>query len=174
MKGHSLRQPLPMRQFGLRTNAQHWLAPEIILGWACVSRPHGATVSTLGSESSDRCSNPRGASFIFCMWTRAELECTASSCGAKWQASFSGIPRQHQHFGNAVLHVRNATCMFAPVGGHTPIISDRWPRGPMDKASAYGAGDCRFESCRGHFSCHAAEALDALNGRSVGARTHQA
>ena len=27
------------------------------------------------------------------------------------------------------------------------------PRGPMDKASAYGAGDCRFESCRGHSSC---------------------
>jgi hypothetical protein len=26
-----------------------------------------------------------------------------------------------------------------------------WPRGPIDKASAYGAGDCRFESCRGHF-----------------------
>ncbi len=24
------------------------------------------------------------------------------------------------------------------------------PRGPMDKASAYGAGDCRLESCRGH------------------------
>ena len=24
-----------------------------------------------------------------------------------------------------------------------------WPRGPMDKASAYGAVDCRFESCRG-------------------------
>ena len=22
----------------------------------------------------------------------------------------------------------------------------------MDKASAYGAGDCRFESCRGHFN----------------------
>ena len=26
-----------------------------------------------------------------------------------------------------------------------------WTRGPMDKASAYGAGDCRFESCRVHF-----------------------
>ena len=26
----------------------------------------------------------------------------------------------------------------------------RWPRGPMDEASAYGAGDCRLESCRGH------------------------
>ena len=27
---------------------------------------------------------------------------------------------------------------------------DTWPRGPMDKASAHGAGDCRFESCRDH------------------------
>ena len=27
-----------------------------------------------------------------------------------------------------------------------------WTRGPMDKASAYGAGDCRFESCRVHFT----------------------
>ena len=24
------------------------------------------------------------------------------------------------------------------------------PRGPTDKASAHGAGDCRFQSCRGH------------------------
>ena len=31
------------------------------------------------------------------------------------------------------------------------IVKGHWPRGPMDKASAYGAGDCRFESCRGHF-----------------------
>ena len=30
------------------------------------------------------------------------------------------------------------------------IIS--WPRGPMDKASAYGAGDCRLESCRGRYA----------------------
>ena len=28
----------------------------------------------------------------------------------------------------------------------------------MDKASAYGAGDCRFESCRGHLRCAAARA----------------
>ena len=26
------------------------------------------------------------------------------------------------------------------------------PRGPMDKASAHGAGDCRFESCQDHCS----------------------
>ena len=34
-----------------------------------------------------------------------------------------------------------------------PCIKKHRPRGPMDKASAYGAGDCRFESCRGHFIC---------------------
>ena len=28
--------------------------------------------------------------------------------------------------------------------------SKQRPRGPMDKASAHGAGDCRFESYRGH------------------------
>ena len=27
-----------------------------------------------------------------------------------------------------------------------------WTHGPMDKASACGAGDCRFESCRVHFA----------------------
>ena len=31
----------------------------------------------------------------------------------------------------------------------SPAFSRR-PRGPMDKALAYGAGDCRFESYRGH------------------------
>ena len=34
---------------------------------------------------------------------------------------------------------------------HKQLTIVNWPRGPMDKASAYGAGDCRFESCRGHF-----------------------
>ena len=36
---------------------------------------------------------------------------------------------------------------------HCPVISPApptWPRGPMDKASAYGTGDCRFESYWGH------------------------
>ena len=36
-------------------------------------------------------------------------------------------------------------------------FNDR-PRGPMDKASAYGAGDCRFESYQGH---HPAEGRGA-------------
>ena len=31
-----------------------------------------------------------------------------------------------------------------------PLEVAIWPRGPMDKASAHGAGDCRFEPCRGH------------------------
>ena len=30
-----------------------------------------------------------------------------------------------------------------------PTVSNR-PRGPMDEASAYGAGDCSFESYQGH------------------------
>lgn len=33
----------------------------------------------------------------------------------------------------------------------------RRPCGPMDKASAHGAGDCRFESYQGHFSKGAKE-----------------
>ena len=32
------------------------------------------------------------------------------------------------------------------------------PRGPMDKASAHGAGDCRLESYRGQLSCLASVA----------------
>ena len=34
------------------------------------------------------------------------------------------------------------------------LCQHNWARGPMDKASAYGAGDCRFESCRAHFCVH--------------------
>ena len=44
-----------------------------------------------------------------------------------------------------------------------------WPRGPMDKASAYGAGDCRFESCRGHlFGSVAFLTMEPLTWRSHG------
>ena len=35
---------------------------------------------------------------------------------------------------------------------HRTHRADIWPRHPMDMASAHGAGDCRFESCRGHLS----------------------
>ena len=54
-----------------------------------------------------------------------------------------------------------------------PQQGPRWatkgtrPRGPMDKASAYGAGDCRFESCRGHLhdaACYAASASACTRG----------
>uniref|UniRef100_A0A1I7TJA7 Secreted protein n=1 Tax=Caenorhabditis tropicalis TaxID=1561998 RepID=A0A1I7TJA7_9PELO len=34
------------------------------------------------------------------------------------------------------------------------VVASNWPRGAMDNASAYGAEDCRFESCRGrNFFC---------------------
>ena len=50
-------------------------------------------------------------------------------------------------FGLAVL--RRVFCARSFVGWE--CVQHR-PRGPMDKASAYGAGDCRLESCRGHFT----------------------
>ena len=44
----------------------------------------------------------------------------------------------------ATAHVGLASCnlLFASEGCN-------WARGPMDKASAYGAWDCRFEACQG-------------------------
>ena len=40
-------------------------------------------------------------------------------------------------------------CLLTYLGTSSSSNINR-PRGPMDKASASGAGDCRFESCRGH------------------------
>ena len=42
----------------------------------------------------------------------------------------------------------------------------QWPRGPMDKASAHGAGDCRFESCRGQLHWKASQE-EAAGAREV-------
>ena len=42
----------------------------------------------------------------------------------------------------------------------------RRPRGPMDKASAYGAGDCRFESYRGHLIVRGHEMHNFMGGQS--------
>ena len=63
------------------------------------------------------------------------------------------LPILHQ-FGSCCGDAR-VQCCFLP-DKDLPLESNsssfaHWPRGPMDKASAYGAGDCRFETCRGHF-----------------------
>ena len=57
--------------------------------------------------------------------------------------------------------------MHKPRQGHAVAshTSSTWPRGPMDKASAYGAGDCRFESCRGH-SCMLVSGQQCMAGRA--------
>ena len=62
-------------------------------------------------------------------------------------------------------HVRKASCwkasllaphmLFVKSTNEFVILLQR-PRGPMDKASAYGAGDCRLESYRGHLQSSAA------------------
>ena len=68
------------------------------------------------------------------------MGCTAPRCAQGLLNCLERAPGQLQ-----------SVVMLFHIGGRTPRISDIWPRGPMDKASAYGAGDCRFESCRGHF-----------------------
>ena len=55
-------------------------------------------------------------------------------------------------FGLPLSHPSILLCiLFCLPKTITRFWMDNRPRGPMDKASAYGAGDCRFESCRGHF-----------------------
>ena len=43
------------------------------------------------------------------------------------------------------MHAANTRRCNTPIG----VANGKRPRGPMDEASAHGAGDCRFESCRG-------------------------
>ena len=54
---------------------------------------------------------------------------------------FFQVLRRHPHQANGAKKLHSDDLLRSAA---------RWPRGPMDKASAYGAGDCRFESCRGH------------------------
>ena len=42
-----------------------------------------------------------------------------------------------------------------------------WPRGPMDEASAYGAGDCRLESGRGNYCVDMQQQLPSSVSRLV-------
>ena len=48
----------------------------------------------------------------------------------------------------SLLRQKKPTRVLCPPSG----AMTRRPRGPMDKASAYGAGDCRLESCRGRYA----------------------
>ena len=48
------------------------------------------------------------------------------------------------------MFTRQKTSQGEAAKNHLHYTCIQRPRGPMDKASAYGAGDCRFESYRGH------------------------
>ena len=63
--------------------------------------------------------------------------------------SGKGIAHMKRNLGYAFLIWVHCSSFFTK--NTSVFCSHNWPRGPMDKASAYGAGDCRFESCRGHF-----------------------
>ena len=51
-------------------------------------------------------------------------------------------------------------------------VAIHWPHGPMDKASAYGAGDCRFESCRGHLSFCGASTFEKFGSENAVGKEH--
>ena len=52
--------------------------------------------------------------------------------------------------------------------------SKQRPRGPMDKASAHGAGDCRFESCRGQPHCQKTHVvMFSWSASTCGSMAHQ-
>ena len=55
---------------------------------------------------------------------------------------------------NTNTHERTRACILlcGRLIHHARNVPRQCPRGPMDKASAYGAGVCRFESSRGHFT----------------------
>ncbi len=59
-----------------------------------------------------------------------------------------------------------------PAACRLSLLFRTWPRGPMDKASAYGAGDCRFESCRGHFLSSSPSHWLASSPRECGRCAH--
>ena len=62
-------------------------------------------------------------------------------------------PHKHTHT-HTHARVRTSACILlcGRLLSHAQNAPHQLPDGPMGKASAYGAGDCRFESCRGHFS----------------------
>ena len=59
-----------------------------------------------------------------------------------------GAPRTLTGLGAAFSDKKKPTRVLCPPSG----AMTRRPRGPMDKASVYGAGDCRLESCRGRYA----------------------
>ena len=63
-------------------------------------------------------------------------------------------PEGRRRYGRSGPHGR--VCKQVEMHNATAVCRLHRPRGPMDKASAYGVGDCRFESCRGHCCCRAA------------------
>ena len=52
------------------------------------------------------------------------------------------MPQGHPPEGNPKVTPKDFTFYIK----HRMHRAGIWPRGPMDKASAYGAGDCGFES----------------------------
>ena len=73
------------------------------------------------------------------------VNCNSNMCTIRFKVTAAGQSRQ-------------GTCYLIAVKHGGKMRNDVFPAsvqhrscGPMDKASAYGAGDCRFESYQDHF-----------------------
>ena len=86
-------------------------------------------------------SNPRGETPIGLAGRRLNHSAKASFARPPWTAERTPLPA------NPPSQTKDRTCALRT---NTPkTITSKRPRGQMDKAPAHGAGDCRFESCRG-------------------------
>ena len=62
------------------------------------------------------------------------------------------LPTSEGKFKQQELVLKNCRCSY------------RRPRGPMDKASAYGAEDCKFDPCRGRLTFFSNSEITWLSG----------
>ena len=114
------------------------ISPPAALGCS----PRLGRVACPQSGTVDKTAAPRSGD---CRFESRRRQLSVCNCGLSVQALNRHRPTQN---------TRLLAFRIFRLSGYTLDIDflklHRWPRGPMDKASAYRAGDCRFESYRGH------------------------
>ena len=108
-------------------------------GDACIGT-HGLVAMTSASDAEGRQCDLGLVYIVFVAWVNA-------TPSVRLRRACTEGPELGEE---AVSRIFSCTAAFLPTTIQGGKLVNIWPRGPMDKASAYGAGDCRFESCRGH------------------------
>ena len=130
----------------LRHNRQcHGLRPQHGFTSVTAIGVRGCVIPRRGCRSSGCACNKRPSEGV-----------AAGRAGSHGLVTIAAEPAAHPRAAN---RSRAARAAVMPGTRHAFLLDHvSRPRGPMDKASAYGAGDCRFESCRGHFRVFAQQA----------------